>query len=66
MFFIGVFLFRYQIDALLKKNGVCHAQTFPGEPGYFHKEVHFFSDNNRYAEGIEFYAKRFEKCHLQN
>jgi len=51
-----------QIAALLHENGVCRAQIFPGEPNYFEKEVHFFDTPNRYNEGIEFYAKRFEKC----
>ena len=59
-----ILFFRCQIDTLLSNNGVCHAQTFPGEPDYYNKEVHFF--DLRYNKGIEFYAKRFEKCHHQN
>jgi len=54
------------IGALLHSNGVCPAQTFPGEPGYFAKEVHFFNDKERYREGIEFYTKRFEKCRRED
>ena len=46
----------------MNNNGVCHAQTFPGEPDFYQKEVHFFNEKVRYFEGIEFYAKRFEKC----
>ena len=41
-------------------NGICNAQTFPGEPDYFTKEVHYFDEF--YNQGIEFYARRFDKC----
>ncbi len=27
------------------------------------QEVHFFDHNTRYAEGVAFYAKRFEHCY---
>jgi len=54
------------IASLLHSNGICSAQVFPGEPEFYDKEVHFFDHQNRYDEGIEFYAKRFKKCARQN
>ena len=46
----------------MRDNGVCHAQSFPDEPIFFSKEVHFFDRNDRYDKGIEFYSKRFQVC----
>lgn len=43
-------------------NGVCSPARFAGEPSHFAKEVHFFDNQLRYKEGIEFYAKRFQHC----
>lgn len=42
--------------------GVCHARAFPDEPEYFAKEAHFFDKDDRFAQGVEFYAQRFQHC----
>ena len=52
----------FKVSDWLFKGGVCQAETFPGEPTYFAKEAHFFDKKDRYAQGIEFYAKRFQHC----
>jgi hypothetical protein len=44
------------------RNGVCKANVFPNEPKFYHKEVHFFDEKDRYTQGVDFYAKRFEHC----
>jgi len=42
--------------------GVCPARVFGQEPRFYRKEVHFFGDKQRYAQGVDFYAKRFAHC----
>eukprot|EP00804_Cyclotella_cryptica_P018921 CCRYP_006460-RA/>CCRYP_006460-RA protein AED:0.02 eAED:0.02 QI:124/1/1/1/0.5/0.33/3/814/441 len=46
----------------LYHNGVCKAKIFDGEPTHYEKEVHFFDEDVRYHEGVEFYSHRFEHC----
>lgn len=48
----------------LYRNLQAHPQVwFPpaaeGEPAYYAKESHFFSDDERFARGLDFYARRF-------
>jgi len=50
------------ISRWLFDGGVCHARTFPEEPEYFAKEAHFFDKDDRFAQGVEFYARRFQHC----
>mmetsp|Transcript_26382 Transcript_26382/g.55096 ORF Transcript_26382/g.55096 Transcript_26382/m.55096 type:complete len:395 (-) Transcript_26382:101-1285(-) len=50
------------ISRWLFDGGVCHARTFPEEPEYFAKEAHFFDKDDRFAQGVEFYARRFQRC----
>ena len=45
---------------------VCSAKVFPNEPDFYNKETHFFNEQKRYEQGIEFYAKRFEHCSKGN
>ena len=46
----------------LFSNGVCSAQSFPGEPVYFRKEPHFFDKKSEFSKGIHHYARRYEGC----
>uniref|UniRef100_A0A7S4HWU5 Sulfotransferase domain-containing protein n=1 Tax=Odontella aurita TaxID=265563 RepID=A0A7S4HWU5_9STRA len=50
------------LAAWLFDQGACRPKAFPGEPKSRSKEVHFFSNEQRYAKGIRFYARRFEHC----
>lgn len=69
-FIEGVFYFRgcgshdqrLQVAEWLFSNGVCNPKSFEGEPSFYKKEVQFFDNDQRYKQGIEFYAKRFEYC----
>jgi len=45
---------------------VCSGEVFPNEPDFYNKETHFFNEQKRYEQGIEFYAKRFEHCSKGN
>jgi len=44
--------------------GICPARVFDQEPKFYRKEVHYFGNEERYAEGVEFYTHRFAHCHL--
>jgi len=46
----------------LFEGGICHAKSFPGEPSYFAKEAHFFDKDDRFGQGVKFYARRFQHC----
>jgi len=50
------------VSSWLFSAGACRAQTFDDEPNYFAKEAHFFDKDDRFAEGVEFYARRFQRC----
>lgn len=43
-------------------NGVCHPEVMAGEPDYYAKEVQFFDQQSRYEQGLQFYAKRWQRC----
>lgn len=47
----------------LFSHGVCRPTAFPGENfGSHRKEAHYFDRDERYEQGIKFYAKRFYNC----
>jgi len=50
------------LAAWLFRNGVCSATHFDDEPESYEKEVHFFDLPRRHMHGVDFYAKRFERC----
>jgi len=50
------------VSSWLFQGGVCRPKTFPGEPTYYAKEVHFFDKDDRLNQGVEFYAQRFQHC----
>lgn len=44
-------------------HGVCRPTAFPGENWRSHrKEAHYFDKDDRFEQGIKFYAKRFYNC----
>jgi len=47
---------------IFDKGGVCRPKVFKLEPKYYNKEVHFFDVESRFAQGPEFYIKRFQHC----
>jgi len=49
-------------QSMTSPSGVCRPTVFDQEPSFFNKEVHFFDHSDRYSQGIEFYAKRFDSC----
>jgi hypothetical protein len=53
-------------DWLFEEGGFCRPQVFDDEPEFYSKEVHFFDSEWRYKQGLEFYAKRFQKCGAKN
>lgn len=46
-------------DWLFDMGGFCRPRVFAGEPWYYSKEVHFFDDDGRFHQGVEFYGERF-------
>ena len=51
-------------DFLFDEGGFCRPLVSDGEPSFYSKEVHFFDDEWRYEQGLEFYGKRFRHCGL--
>eukprot|EP00804_Cyclotella_cryptica_P014243 CCRYP_005648-RB/>CCRYP_005648-RB protein AED:0.02 eAED:0.02 QI:624/1/1/1/0/0.5/2/64/538 len=51
-----------QVAQWMFSNGVCNPKSFDGEPSFYEKEVQFFDNEQRYKQGIDFYAKRFDHC----
>jgi hypothetical protein len=49
-------------DWLFEEGGLCRPMVFNNEPPYFSKEVHYFDSEERFEQGAEFYAKRFQHC----
>jgi hypothetical protein len=54
-------------DYLVSKNnkGFCKPKRFRGEAAFMKKEVHFFDMDERFQQGLSFYAKRYEHCSQQ-
>jgi len=46
----------------ISPNAVCRPAVYDKEPEHYIKEVHFFDHDDRYSQGIEFYAERFCDC----
>ena len=46
----------------LFSRGVCGGQIVAGEPSFYHKEMHFFDRDERYAKGKDFYKRRYGHC----
>jgi hypothetical protein len=50
------------IGSWLFENGVCRPEVFKGEFYVYDHEVQFFDQKDRYEQGLEFYAKRYQHC----
>ena len=46
-------------DWLFDHGGFERPEVMEGEPWYYSKEVHFFDIEERYCQGVDFYAQRF-------
>jgi hypothetical protein len=53
-------------DWLFEEGGFRRPRVFDDEPWYYSKEVHFFDDERRYQQGVEFYGKRFLQSRVEN
>jgi len=51
---------------LFRARGLCRPRIFSGEPAHFAKEAHFFDRRDRYEEGTNFWAARFEHCRVRD
>jgi Sulfotransferase domain len=56
-------------DWFYERGGVCAGQTFPekyNEASWYRKEMHFFSNRNRWSMGKEFYMEHYKHCYDKN
>lgn len=50
------------IANFIVESGACNGAVIGDEPEYYAKEVQFFNDEDRYAQGLPFYAERYAHC----
>lgn len=50
------------ISEWLFENGVCRASVNDGEPSTYSSQVHFFDQQGRFEQGLDFYAERYQQC----
>ncbi|KAL7519651.1 hypothetical protein ACHAWX_004410 [Stephanocyclus meneghinianus] len=54
------------IADFLIKNRVCNPAIFNNDIPSMWKNVRFFDQSSRYQQGIEFYARRYKHCQIEN